>query len=166
MKEELIKKLKRLNIIYKEPVKLKNAGTSNFYVDVKKAYGYPDVLNLISEELWKMVGKGVTCIATAGYGGLSPATIISSRNNLHLTLVRDKPKNHGKGGKIDGYIPNKHDIIAIVDDVFTTGKSLKEIIRTLKPTGARIIGCYVVVKRGDKKLHILTRHLLTPEELF
>jgi hypothetical protein len=53
MTDELIRKLKQLEIIYKEPVNLKNAGASSFYVDVKKAYGYSDVLNLISDELWK-----------------------------------------------------------------------------------------------------------------
>ncbi len=165
MTSELIEKLKQLDIIYKEPVNLKNAGASDFYVDVKKAYGYPDALDSISDALWERIGERATCIATAGYGGLSPSTIISSRHHRHLTLVRDEPKKHGKGGWIDGYVPNEQDKIAIVDDVFTTGGSLRKILEALEPIGAEILGCYVVVKRGDGNLQVPLTYLLTPEEL-
>ena len=165
MNNELVRILKQLDIISREPVKLKTAEASNFYVDVKKAYGYPDALDSISDELWKEIGERVTCIATAGYGGLSPSTIISSRHHLYLTFVRDEPKKHGKGGWIDGYVPNEQDKIAIVDDVFTTGGSLRKIIEALEPTGAEILGCYVVVKRGDGNLQVPLKYLLTTEEL-
>lgn len=161
----MVQLLKQLGIIYREPVTLKNAGASDFYVDVKKAYGYPKALNSISEELWVKIDRDATCIATAGYGGLSPATVISSRYGLHLTLVRDEPKKHGKSGWIDGYIPNEQDKVAIVDDVFTTGGSLRKIIEVLEPTGAEILGCYVVVKRGEGKLQVPVTYLLTPEDL-
>ena len=45
MSSELIKILKQLDIIYQKPVNLKNAGVSDFYVDVKKAYRYPEASN-------------------------------------------------------------------------------------------------------------------------
>lgn len=165
MKNDLVRKLKQLDIIYREPVKLKHAGASDFYVDVKKAYGYPDVLNFICDCFWEQIDRRTTCIATAGYGGLSPATVLSSRNNLKLTLVREQPKRHGKGGWIDGYIPTKEDKVSIIDDVFTTGGSLRKIIEIIKPTGAEIFGCYVVVKRGEGKLEVPLEHLLVPEDL-
>lgn len=165
MNDELIRKLKQLDIIYSGPVNLKNAGASDFYVDIKKAYGYPDVLNKVSDELWKKIDKEVTCIATAGYGGLSPATVISSKHNLYLALVRDEQKKHGRRGWIDGYVPNEQDRVAIVDDVFTTGGSLRKIVGILEPTGAEIVGCYVVVKRGDGEIQVPVTYLLTLEEL-
>lgn len=77
MKEELIKRLKQLDVIYKEPVKLKGGSTSEFYVDIKKAYGYPDVLNLICENIWNQIDKRTTCVAASGHGGLSLATLLS-----------------------------------------------------------------------------------------
>ena len=125
---------------------------SDLYIDVKKAYGYPDTLNLISDSLYDIIDKKTTCIATAGYGGLSPASVISSKYGLNLALIRDEPKNHGKCSWIDGYVPNEKDKVAVIDDVFTTGKSLSKIINVLEPTKAEIVGCYVVFKRGDRKL--------------
>ncbi len=165
MAHELVKLLKQLDIIYRGPVSLKHAGASDFYVDLKKAYGDPTALNLIADGLWKNVGKEATCVATAGYGGLPPATVISSRHNLPLTLVRDEPKKHGMGGWIDGYLPHEQDKIAVIDDVFTTGGSLSRIIEVLEQTGATILGCHVVVKRGEGELQVPLTYILTPDEL-
>ena len=164
MSSELIRILKNLDIIFRKDVKLKNAGASGVYFDVKKAYGSPLALNSIADELWARMDKGTTCVATSGYGGMAPAAVISAKHNLNLVLVRDEPKKYGKGGWIDGYVPNERDKIAIVDDVFTTGGSLREIIEVLKPYGAKIQGCYVVVKRGEGKLSVPLVNLFTPND--
>lgn len=164
-KENIIRKLKEIDIVREEKVKLKHAGASGFYVDVKKAYGYPEILDLICRQIGKRVSKKTTCVAAAGYGGLPLAAIISRKRKLKLTLVREKPKNHGRNVWIDGYEPQAGDKIWIVDDVLTTGKSVKKIIKTLKSTGAKISGCAVVVKRGKGKIGITCHHLLILEEL-
>ena len=36
MRDELIKKLKELDIIYQNPVNLKNAGVADFYADINQ----------------------------------------------------------------------------------------------------------------------------------
>ncbi len=165
MSQELILLLKRLNIIHQQPVNLKHAGTSDFYLDIKKAYGYPSVLDLIAKKMWENIDKNVTCIAAGGYGGLPLASVISSQNNLHLTLIRDRLKSHGKSSCIEGYVPTGHDRIVIVDDVFTTGGSLRKIIKILEPTGAEVTGCCVAVKRGEGKLPVPLVYLLTKNDL-
>jgi len=166
MKAELIRKLKQLDIIHREPVDLKHGDKSPYYVDIKKAYGYPEILDYICDCIWKEMDKSTTCIAAAGYGGLPVATILSVRYKLKLTLVRDKPKKHGKGGWIDGYIPNKKDKVSIFDDVLTTGGSLEDVIKAIEEeTEAKILGCYVVVKRGEWKSDTNLSHLLVPEDL-
>lgn len=165
MSKNLIRKLKEIDIIYKEPVELKSGKSSEFYVDVKKAYGYPDILKLICDNLWEQMDKKTTCIATAGYGGLPSATVLSVEHDLKLTLVRDKPKKHGKGGWIDGYVPTKKDKVSIVDDVFTTGESSRKIIKIIEPTEAEILECLVIVKRGNGELNVPLSYLLLAEDL-
>ena len=126
MKNKLIHILQSLDIIYDEKrVKLKNAGMSGYYIDVKKALGDPLALRLMAQELYKGFDRSATCVAAAGYGGISLATVISEKYRLHLVLVRDSEKKHGKGGFIDGYFPNKNDLIEVVDDVSSTGGSLR-----------------------------------------
>lgn len=164
-KKRLIKALREIGVVRKGNVRLKHAGASGFYVDVKKAYGYPEILDLICRQIGKRVGKKTTCAAAAGYGGIPLAAVLSEKYKLKLALVREKPKTHGRNVWIDGYVPGEADGVLIVDDVLTTGKSVKKIIKTLKPTGAKISGCAVVVKRGKGKIGIICRHLLTLEEL-
>ena len=164
MISDLIRVLKPLEIILNESVILASGKPADFYFDVKKAYGYPGALNMIADELFDKIDKRVSCIAASGYGGLSLATAISSRHNLNLVLVRDTPKKHGKAGWIDGYVPNEQDKIAVIDDVFTTGGSLRKLIQTLETTQAKILGAYVVVKRGEGELTVPLTYLLTPED--
>jgi orotate phosphoribosyltransferase len=64
-------------------------------------------------------------------------------------MVRDKVKKHGIQKMIDGYIPIKKDKIVIIDDVFTTGTCISNIVKILNKTKARIIAGYVVVSRGS-----------------
>jgi orotate phosphoribosyltransferase len=64
-------------------------------------------------------------------------------------MVREQPKEHGKETLIDGYVPTRADRVSLVDDVVTTGRSFEHMIKVLKPTGAEILGCHAIVKRGE-----------------
>ncbi|MBI4017104.1 MAG: hypothetical protein HY363_05425 [Candidatus Aenigmarchaeota archaeon] len=165
MHDKLVKVLRQLSIVCRASFVLSSGEKSEFYVDVKKAYGHHGALTLISDELYKTIDENTTCIAAAGYGGLSPASVISSKYGLNLSLVRDRPKKHGLCKLIDGYLPEKTDRVAIIDDVFTTGGSLGKIIKALEPTGAEILGCSVVVKRGGGQSNAPLSYLITLEEL-
>lgn len=157
--------LKDLGVLKPGPFHLKNAGSSDFYADIKKAYGYPHALNAIADAIWNMIYHNVTCIAAEGYGGISPASVISGRYDVNLALVRPEPKGRGTGSCIDGYVPCKDDRVAVMDDVFTTGGSLLDIMRALEPTGAWIAGCYVVVKRGEGDIGVPVHYLLKAKDL-
>jgi len=164
-KKKLIDILKAISVVRKEAVVLKHAGGSAVYIDIKKAYGYPKALTMICKLMWECMDKKVDCIAAGGYGGLPLAGALAGKYNLQLTLVREKPKTHGRNVWLDGYVPKAEDKIWIIDDVFTTGESIKHIIKTLKPTKAKIIGCSVVIRRSKKKIAIPCKHILTMEEL-
>ena len=144
---------------------LRGGQKSNFYIDVKKAYGNPDFLNLVGKLIYDKMSPNVTCIAGAGYGGIPLAISSSLYSGKPVVLLRDLPKDHGTTSNIEGYIPNSHDKIALVDDVFSTGDSLRNSIRMLSSTNATILGCYVIVKRGEGKLPISLDYLLTATEL-
>jgi len=126
-------------------VKLKSGESSNVYIDIKAAFGDPQLLRVFVRELGNMVDPKTTCIAGAGYGGLPLASALSLRLKLPLVLVRDAKKIHGRTVWIDGYVPRSSDRVAIVDDVYTVGTGMKHIERVLRKTKAPIIGRFVVV---------------------
>lgn len=163
--KKLIEALKRIDVVRKEKVRLKHAGTSQFYIDIKKAYGYHRILDEFCRHLRKIMPRGIGCIAAGGYGGLPLATALALKYKLKLTFVREKPKMYGRNVWIDGYIPNEKDRIWIVDDVLTTGKSISQTAKTLTTTKARITGCGVIVRRSNQKLKIPCRHLMKAGDL-
>lgn len=125
---------------------------TDIYFDLREAYGDSKILNFIADSVYNQIDKKTTCVAAKGLGSIILAAAIGSRHNLKLTAIRDKRKDYGAQKIIEGYCPTSEDRIAIVEDVFTTGKNLREIIEILKPIKAKNIGCYVVVKRGVKRL--------------
>ena len=70
---------------------------------------------------------------------------------LPLILVRDKVKDHGTKNLIDGYIPNKQDLVCIIDDVFTTGTSITNTKERLVLLGVKFVKPVVVLNRSRSK---------------
>lgn len=165
MGEELIQKLRELDIVSKGEFVLANGEKSSYYIDIKRAFGNPEALNMMVDELFHEIDNRATCVAAAGYGGISLATSISLLYGLNLTLIRNKPKKHGREVWIDGYVPTKWDRVALVDDVFTTGGSLRKSMKVLELTNAEILGCHVVAKRHEGELNVPLTYLLAAEEL-
>ncbi len=165
MQKDLIARLKLLQIVHHGEVELSHGGTSQYYIDLKKAYGDAEAFYLLAKKLGEIIPNKVSCIAGGGYGGLPLAAAVSALYLRDLSLVRDEPKDHGIIKIIEGHFPTKEDKVAIVDDVFTTGKSLQRIVDIITPTGAEIVGCYVLVKRGEGRISIPVESLLRIEDL-
>ena len=79
--------------------------------------------------------------------------------------MRERLKEHGRQSLFDGYVPTKTDCVLIVDDVLTTGSSVKETISALKTTSATIAGAVVLVKRGEVELPVPFTYILHIDEL-
>jgi len=164
-KKQLAKKLVDCGVVHKGKVTLRSGKKADFYVDIKKAYGQPELLAALVSEMGKLVPKEATCIATIGQGGIPLAVLLSQKLNLKLVLVRDKSRKHGTKKTIDGYVPSRKDRVAIVDDVFTTGSSVRDIIKSLKPTKCKITSAVVIVKRGEGRVGLTLANLFTLEDL-
>ncbi len=161
----LLEKLKEIKILENREVDLKNAGRSGVYVNLKKIYGYPELLREVAVAIADKFPEGVTCVAVEGYGGISLGTEVSSNSGCHLTLVRENPKSYGLKRWLDGYSPTKEDRILVLDDVLTTGGSLRRMADILKTNGGNVIGAGVVVKRGEAVLPFPCSYLFNLEDL-
>ncbi|MDO8511314.1 MAG: phosphoribosyltransferase family protein [Nanoarchaeota archaeon] len=165
MQDDLITRLKQLKIVHRGEVELSHAGPSDYYIDIKKAYGDAEAFDLMAKRLGEKIPNRTNCIAASGHGGLPLAGALSVLYKRNLSLVRTELKDHGLLKYIDGYVPSEGDRVAIVDDVFTTGRTLQKVINIITPTGAEIVGCYVFVKRGEGQLSVPVESLLRVEDL-
>ena len=165
--KQLIEALKKEGIVNKGSFTLTSGELSDYYFDVKKAVGSPELLEMMSSLLATGIEDKATCIASIGFGGIPLATAVSLKLKLPLIMVRNSAKGHGLRKVIEGYIPGLKDNVAVIDDVFSFGTSLEQIKKEIDKTSAKISGCYVVITCSDKKMHagIPIYHLIKAEEI-
>ncbi len=164
IQKEVVERAWPLDLILKEKVRLSCGEESDTYVDFKKGYGNSEFLGALARGVKAIIDQDTTVIATAGYGGLPVAAVVAEKYGLKLTMIRDKPKNHGNGGMIDGYVPTSSDKVAIFDDVVTSGDSMRNMLKALEPTGAKL-SCYALVNRGNPDIGMKIMHLTTIKAL-
>ncbi len=84
--------LRDLDVIFEDQkgIQLVGGSVSKYYVDVKKAYGYPEVLALMADAMWAKIDQNATCIVATGHGGVPLATVIAQKHNLKLVLLEEK----------------------------------------------------------------------------
>jgi orotate phosphoribosyltransferase len=71
---------------------------------------------------------------------------------IRFGYQRKEDKPHGEEGKIVGYQPKKGDRVLLLDDVFTTGYSIEEMVKFLKSNGAIPVLAAVSILSADEKL--------------
>ena len=140
--------LSQPEVIQRKKVDLKYGGKFEVYFNIKNAFGDPGIRNQLSDKLHELFPEGITCVYGEGFGGRPLADTISSRYYLKYATSRKEAKSYGMETKLEYHKPTKEDSIAIVDDVLSTGGSLKNSIELLEPI-TNIAGCYVVVNRED-----------------
>lgn len=165
---DLIQKLRALGVVERREVVLASGSLSDIYCDIKKAFGPPEIFSELINRIGAMLRPSITCIAGAGLGGIPLASAIAFRYGRKFCAIRLEPKAYGLANVIEGHTPSRDDRIAIVDDVFTTGGNVRDVMAKLKPTGANISRVVVVVNRSrgeDKFFPIPVLYLFRIEEL-
>lgn len=69
--------------------------------------------------------------------------------NRDWFVVRKEPKGRGTNRRIEGAELGPTVRVLLVDDVVTTGGSIKQAYAEIKQTGARIVAAVTLVDRGD-----------------
>ncbi len=172
MKEALIDIIKNLKAISRTGKSDPNI--SEIDVDIRRLYGYPPFLRLVSDGLFGLIksvdeksGKKTTCVAAAGYGGVPLATAMSLQYHLNQSMIRTHPNEGARSEWFEGHTPTEKDRVVIVEDSFSKGRSLAHIVDVVKDTGAEIIGYFVVLNRrkGAAEIDVPVHYLIHSDEL-
>jgi orotate phosphoribosyltransferase len=78
-------------------------------------------------------------IAAASFGTAAPVDAFS---------VRNEPKEHGTGRRIEGNF-NPGDLVVVVEDVITSGGSAKKALAAVEEAGGAVLGLLAVVDREE-----------------
>jgi orotate phosphoribosyltransferase len=120
---------------------------SSYYVDIKKAVTRPHVLRSIANAI-TAYAKKADRIAGVELGAVPIAAAVSLATGKPYVIVRKSAKEHGTKHDYEGEL-NRGDLVLFVEDVVTTGGTLRGAIDRLREHGAVIEECVCVVDREE-----------------
>lgn len=159
LKKEFIDFIYQNNIIQLGTVQLKNGDYSDHFYDFGRVDS-PDALFHLSRWLVELVADiEFDAVFTSAYKGIVVQTGFALEygyqypfKKIRFGYQRKEDKPHGEEGKIVGYQPKKGDRVLLLDDVFTTGYSIEEMVKFLKSNGAIPVLVAVSILSADEKL--------------
>ena len=151
-KQELWLKLSQLGCIRtNEIITLKSGLQSDTYIDLRLLTQCPQTLLslcLLMHQEAKMIFTTETCLIGIPMGAIHLATLLSQITNIPQVLIRKNPKTHGTKKIIESQVKLSH--VILVEDVITTGSSVKEIVDLLleHDPNIKIVGIVCAVNRS------------------
>jgi orotate phosphoribosyltransferase len=148
-KQELIAALKDCGAIRYGDFTLASGKKSKYYIDIKKASTDPKTLKLIARQAaFRIKQMDVSVIAGVELGGVPLATAVSMETELPLLIVRKAVKDYGTKSRFVGDV-KPEDRLVMLEDVTTSGSSVRNAIEVVRETGAKVKYVISVVDRGE-----------------
>ncbi len=126
---------------------LASGKTSDYYIDVKKAWTHPQYLSTIAALFAQRVGS-VDCLAGMELGAVPLVVATALRTGHAYVIIRKVVKEHGTRQRYEGEVP-KGGRVLLIEDVSTTGGSAETSIEILRSAGGVVDRALVVVDREE-----------------
>lgn len=153
--QSVILELHEIGAIKFGSFKLKSGATSSVYVDLRLSISRPkllkDMADLIAEKVARLHFDAICAVP---YGALPLTTTLSIRQKWPLLMARKEVKPYGMGLNVEG-IYNLSDRVLLVEDIMTTGSSIKDTAKTLTDAGFIVNDAVVFLNREEGGLENL-----------
>ncbi len=159
--EEIKKELKPLVqnwacLKFPEPIKLASGKMSSVYFDGRQVTLHPKGVSLFAKAILELVDiHSIDAVGGPSIGADPIATAVSliayfdQKKEIPVFLVRKEPKQHGLQKQIEGPSLKLGMKVLIVEDVITTGSSVKNAIKVVEATGAKVISVVCLLDREE-----------------
>lgn len=127
---------------------------SNHYFEGKKLTLHPEGSYLLGKEvLERLADLEVDAIGGLVMGAFPMITAVALVSHLEgrplpSFIVREAPKEHGTRRQIEGHF-KEGSRVAIVDDVITTGGSVRKAIEAVEAAKCKVVKVIVIVDRHE-----------------
>ncbi|PZN68694.1 MAG: orotate phosphoribosyltransferase [Candidatus Methylumidiphilus alinenensis] len=155
-KNELLRAFIEKNCLLADvDISLSTGTQSSFYFDCKKATFDGEGLSLIVDGVLAIIDGlpeqptaigGLTMGADPIVAGVVARAYQLGRSPTHGSIVRKEPKKHGTKSKIENQLPSGTKIV-VIDDVITSGGSIKTACKELIAEGYIVVGIIALVDR-------------------
>ena len=159
--------VKAVSLRPNEPFTWASGIKSPIYCDNRWVLSFPEKRSIVADGFVELIKKEYPdCEVVMGTAtaGISWAALVADRMGLPMGYVRSSNKDHGKGNKIEGKIEAGQKVV-IVEDLISTGGSVKDVVLSLREAGAEVLGvvaifsfyCLLVLKCSSR-LIVISRH--------
>ena len=146
-KEKLVLKLFELDVLQFGQFTLKSGLSSPFYLDFRRVVAYPETLQQISDELWKLIEDlDFDHLCGVPYAALSLSSAISMRHNKPMIVKRKEVKKHGTKKMVEGIFEEGQTAV-VIDDVISSGISMIETLEAIENEGLNVDYVISIVDR-------------------
>jgi orotate phosphoribosyltransferase len=172
-KAELSRILHKIGALKFGTFKLTSGRISPYYIDLRIVPSFPDafqrVCNLYVKLLEDLGVENVDRIAGIPTAGMPFASAVAYLMKKPFVYIRPKVKMHGRERRVEGILM-PGDCVLLVDDLITTGLSLRKAAKAIKAEGGVVKDALVMLDReegGKERLlkdGIKLHYLLTARE--
>ncbi len=146
--EELIYDLYRHGFILFGDFKLASGLSSPYYIDLRLAFSVPHILRKVAflyrHEAYRC-GR-FDSVAGIEVGSIPIAGILAYTMDVPMVYVRKSAKEYATKKFVEGIV-NKGDNVLVLEDVSTTGSSIKHAVEKLREVGAEVDKAIVFIDR-------------------
>lgn len=142
------------SVLYRpeEPFRLSSGRQSPVYIDLRTSTHRPEAMRLIGAIVVPLLPEGVTAVGGLTMGADSVAAAVAATSPPERPVawfsVRKDPKEHGAARWIEGPV-KRGDQVAVVEDVLTTGKSLRTALERVVDAGLQVRAVIALVDREE-----------------
>jgi len=161
--EEVMKKFKQAGAIQKGHFKLTSGVHSDTYIQCAQVMQHPEFMhNLCSELGKKFRGDDIDVIVGPAIGGIIMAHVMARVLGPWVRAIFTEREN-GKMTLRRSFEIIQGEKVLVVEDVTTTGSSVREVIDIVNSRQGKVVGVGVLIDRSGGKVNfgIKTEKLLT-----
>jgi orotate phosphoribosyltransferase len=133
-----------------DPFTWTSGWNSPIYCDNRLTLVYPDLRSKIADQLAGYIDTkypGVDVITGTATAGIPHAAWVADRLHKPMAYVRGKAKSHGLTSQIEGGVKKGQSTI-IIEDLISTGSSVKSVKEVLEFVGAKVLGAVSIFTYG------------------
>lgn len=112
------------------------------YCDNRYVLSFPEKRDVVVDGFVELIKKeyaDADCIMGTATAGIPWAALVAAKMDLPMGYVRSSNKDHGKGNKIEGKVEKGMKVV-IIEDLISTGGSVKGVVEALKDVGCEVLG--------------------------
>ncbi|EGD52408.1 orotate phosphoribosyltransferase [Thermoanaerobacter ethanolicus JW 200] len=150
-KEEVLEIFRKLGVINKGHFLLTSGKHSNTYLQCAKIFQYPKYSEIFSKELaLKFKGHEIDVVIGPAIGGIILAYEVARQVGAKALFAE---REEGVMKLRRGFEIKEGENVLVVEDVVTTGGSVKEVIELVNSLKGNVIGVGSIVDRSDGKVN-------------